>query len=121
MAVAVFTLLLVGFAFAQNGPDDANCLPGTWLPEGADWTHCSEPGAPYDGSKVPDCSAFHGQVNTTSFFHVHEYGEVVSPEFNLTMCRLWPLLGVQSRGPVFDAMRRLQPKPWQLPRRKTSV
>merc|ERR1712037_257507 len=23
--------------------------------------------------KVPDCSAFHGQVNTTSFFHVHEY------------------------------------------------
>jgi len=73
MAVAVFTLLLVGFAFAQDGPDDANCLPGTWLPEGADWTHCSEPGAPYDGSKVPDCSAFHGQVNTTSFFHVHEY------------------------------------------------
>ena len=65
MAVAVFTLLLVGFAFAQDGPDDANCLPGTWLPEGADWTHCSEPGAPYDGSKVPDCSAFHGQVNTT--------------------------------------------------------
>ena len=53
MAVAVFTLLFFGFAFAQNGPDDANCLPGTWLPEGADWTHCSEPGAPYDGSKVP--------------------------------------------------------------------
>merc|ERR1712130_1043186 len=52
---------------------DENCLPGTWLPEGADWTHCDEPGAPYDGSKVPDCSAFHGQVNTTSFFHVHEY------------------------------------------------
>ena len=24
-------------------------------------------------SKVPDCSAFHSQVNTTSFFHVHEY------------------------------------------------
>jgi len=64
-------LLLAGAAFAQM--DDENCLPGTWLAEGADWTSCAEPGAPYDGSKVPDCSAFHGQVNTTSFFHVHEY------------------------------------------------
>jgi len=71
MAVALLALLLAAAAVAQ--PDDANCLPGTWLPEGADWTHCAEPGAPYDGSKVPDCSAFHGQVNTTSFFHVHEY------------------------------------------------
>ena len=76
MAVALFLLLLVGAAIAQN---DQNCLPGTWLPAGADWTHCDEPGAPYDGSKVPDCSAFHGQVNTTSFFHVHEYGEVLGP------------------------------------------
>ena len=74
MAVALLALLLAAAAVAQ--PDDANCLPGTWLPEGADWTHCAEPGAPYDGSKVPDCSAFHGQVNTTSFFHVHEYGEI---------------------------------------------
>jgi len=71
MAVALLSLLLAAAAVAQ--PDDENCLPGTWLPEGADWTHCAEPGAPYDGSKVPDCSAFHGQVNTTSFFHVHEY------------------------------------------------
>merc|ERR1711971_1074893 len=70
MAVALLSLLLAGAAVAQN---DENCLPGTWLPEGADWTSCDEPGAPYDGSKVPDCSAFHGQVNTTSFFHVHEY------------------------------------------------
>jgi len=70
MAVALLTLLLAGSAFAQS---DENCLPGTWLPEGADWSSCAEPGAPYDGSKVPDCSAFHGQVNTTSFFHVHEY------------------------------------------------
>jgi len=70
MAVALLSLLLAGAAIAQN---DENCLPGTWLPEGADWTSCDEPGAPYDGSKVPDCSAFHGQVNTTSFFHVHEY------------------------------------------------
>jgi len=71
MAVALLSLLLAGAAFAQM--DDENCLPGTWLAEGADWTSCAEPGAPYDGSKVPDCSAFHGQVNTTSFFHVHEY------------------------------------------------
>merc|ERR1712088_48961 len=70
MAVALLTLLLAGSAFAQS---DENCLPGTWLPAGADWSSCAEPGAPYDGSKVPDCSAFHGQVNTTSFFHVHEY------------------------------------------------
>jgi len=69
--VALLSLLLAGAAFAQM--DDENCLPGTWLAEGADWTSCAEPGAPYDGSKVPDCSAFHGQVNTTSFFHVHEY------------------------------------------------
>ena len=74
MAVALLSLLLAGAAFAQN---DENCLPGTWLAEGADWTSCAEPGAPYDGSKVPDCSAFHGQVNTTSFFHVHEYGEIL--------------------------------------------
>ena len=74
MAVALLSLLLAGAAIAQN---DQNCLPGTWLPAGADWTHCDEPGAPYDGSKVPDCSAFHGQVNTTSFFHVHEYGEIL--------------------------------------------
>jgi len=71
MAVALLSLLLAGAAIAE--PSDENCLPGTWLPEGADWTSCAEPGAPYDGSKVPDCSAFHGQVNTTSFFHVHEY------------------------------------------------
>jgi len=71
MAVALLSLLLAGAAVAQM--DDKNCLPGTWLAEGADWTSCAEPGAPYDGSKVPDCSAFHGQVNTTSFFHVHEY------------------------------------------------
>ena len=70
MVVPLLSLLLAGAAVAQN---DENCLPGTWLPEGADWTSCAQPGAPYDGSKVPDCSAFHGQVNTTSFFHVHEY------------------------------------------------
>ena len=70
MIVALLSLLLAGAAIAQN---EENCLPGTWLPEGADWTSCAEPGVPYDGSKVPDCSAFHGQVNTTSFFHVHEY------------------------------------------------
>ena len=81
MAVLLLSLLMTGVAFAQ---DDANCLPGTWLPADADWTHCSEPGAPYDGSKVPDCSAFHGQVNTTSFFHVHEYGEIVVVPGGLT-------------------------------------
>ena len=70
MVVTLLSLLLAGAAVAQN---DENCLPGTWLPEGADWTSCAEPGVGYDGSKVPDCSAFHGQVNTTSFFHVHEY------------------------------------------------
>jgi len=75
MAVALLSLLLAGAAVAQM--DDKNCLPGTWLAEGADWTSCSEPGAPYDGSKVPDCSAFQSQVNTTSFFHVHEYGEIL--------------------------------------------
>ena len=74
MAVTLLSLLLAGIAMAQN---DENCLPGTWLPEGADWTMCAA--FPYDGSKVPDCSAFHGKVNTTSFFHVHEYGEILGP------------------------------------------
>ena len=74
MVSALLSLLLAGSATAQN---EENCLPGTWLPEGADWTSCAVPGVPYDGSKVPDCSAFHGQINTTSFFHVHEYGEIL--------------------------------------------
>ena len=76
MAVALLSFLLAGIAMAQN---DENCLPGTWLHEGGDWTMCAEPGFPYDGSKVPDCSAFQGKVNTTSFFHVHEYGEILCP------------------------------------------
>ena len=79
MIVALLSLLLAGAAIAQN---EENCLPGTWLPEDADWTSCAEPGVPYDGSKVPDCSAFHGQVNTTSFFHVHEYGEILGRGLN---------------------------------------
>ena len=90
MVVALFSLLLAVAATARN---EENCLPGTWLPEGADWTACVMPGIPYDGSKVPDCSAFHAQVNTTSFFHVHEYGEIL--DRGLTVLRLWPLLGVQ--------------------------
>merc|ERR1719507_1170756 len=71
--LSVLLVLASGSSLPREGPDDANCLPGTWLPEGSDVTMCNEPGHPYDGSKVPDCSAFHGQVNSTSFFHVHEY------------------------------------------------
>ena len=76
MALALLSLLLAAAAVDQN---DENCLPGTWLPEGAHWSFCAVPGLTYDGSKVPDCSAFHGQINTTSFFHVHEYGEILGP------------------------------------------
>ena len=76
MVVALISLLLAAAEVAQN---EEICLPGTWLPEGADWSFCAVPGLEYDGSKVPDCSAFHGLVNTTSFFHVHEYGEIFGP------------------------------------------
>ena len=73
--LSVLLVLASGSSLPREGPDDANCLPGTWLPEGSDVTMCNEPGHPYDGSLIPDCQAFHGQVNTTSFFHIHEYGE----------------------------------------------
>jgi len=73
----ISTLFSVFFVFtlvsSSRGPDDANCLPGTWLPEGSDVRMCDSPGYDYDGSLIPDCNAFHGQVNTTSFFHIHEY------------------------------------------------
>ena len=77
MSVALLSFLGLAFVGLSVSPNVENCLPGTWLPEGSDWTFCAEPGVAYDGSKVPDCSAFHGQVNTTSFFHVHEYGEIL--------------------------------------------
>merc|ERR1712121_461432 len=51
---------------------DHNCLPGAWLPEGSE-IDMGEDCLEYDGSLLPDCSKFSGQVNTTSFYHVHEY------------------------------------------------
>lgn len=60
---------------AARGPEEANCLPGAWLPRGSDVAMC--PGMDYDGSLVPDCATLHGPDSNTSFFHVHEYGERV--------------------------------------------
>ena len=45
MVVALLSLLLAGAVTARN---EENCLPGTWLPEGADWTSSVMPGVPYD-------------------------------------------------------------------------
>merc|ERR1712226_719364 len=74
MTSALFSVFFVfTLVSSSRGPDDANCLPGTWLPEGSDVRMCDSPGYDYDGSLIPDCNAFHGQVNTTSFFHIHEY------------------------------------------------
>jgi hypothetical protein len=56
------------------GQDHENCLPGKWLAAGSEVTFCGEMPIEYDDSLIPDCAQFHGEVNTTSFFHVHEYG-----------------------------------------------
>ena len=83
--LSALLVLASGSSLPRADPDDANCLPGTWLPEGSDVTMCNEPGHPYDGSLIPDCQAFHGQVNTTSFFHIHEYGEACFVIFSLSL------------------------------------
>jgi len=51
---------------------NTNCLPAAWLPEGSD-ANIADDCTPYDGSRLPDCTQFDGQVNTTSFYHVHEW------------------------------------------------
>ena len=75
----MFLLLLSSLASTSTaeGPDTATCLPAAWLPQGSDVAMCSNPGLDYDGSLVPDCSAFRGPGSNTSFFHVHEYGKIV--------------------------------------------
>ena len=61
---------------AEVGPGLEKCPPATWLAEGAEPGSCGTNGVPYDGSKVPDCSALQGQDSNTTFYHVHEYGEI---------------------------------------------
>lgn len=113
MISALFSVFFVSTLVSSSlGQDDANCLPGTWLPEGSDVRMCDSPGYDYDGSLIPDCDAFHGQVNTTSFFHIHEYGE--AGQLDVTICRLRALLDVQPRGPLPDAMCCLQHQPQRL-------
>ena len=60
----------------EVGPCLEKCPPATWLAEGAEPGSCGTFGVLYDGSKVPDCSALQGQDSNTTFYHVHEYGEI---------------------------------------------
>ena len=80
MLLLLLAPVLSAAASAPRGPDQANCLPGTWLPRGTEVQMCSNPGQDYDGSLVPDCAAFQGPQYNTSFFHVHEYGGLQSPD-----------------------------------------
>jgi hypothetical protein len=73
MELSAFCLVAVITAAAAES--NKNCLPGTWLAEGSEVTFCEAMNVEYDGSLLPDCEAFHVQVNMSSFYHVHEYGE----------------------------------------------
>ena len=73
-----FVLLVAGIAGIQGevGPGLEKCPPATWLAGDAEPGSCGTLGVLYDGSKVPDCSALQGQDSNTTFYHVHEYGEI---------------------------------------------
>ena len=77
-SVLSLCLLVVGIGVSQGqaAPGLGQCPPAFWLPEGAEYTSCGTHGVLYDGSKVPDCSALQGQDTNTTFYHVHEYGEI---------------------------------------------
>ena len=121
MVLGVLCLLVLGIGVARGQRDSGPeiCLPATWLPEGAETSSCSSHGVLYDGSKVPNCSAaFQGGDSNTTFFHAHEYGEIlVLHDFSL---RLWSLLDVCTWGPMSDDMPSLQRQPnhmswWKTP------
>ena len=73
-----FVVLVVAIAGGRGevGPGLEKCPPATWLAGGAEPGSCGTLGVLYDGSKVPDCSALQGQDSNTTFYHVHEYGEI---------------------------------------------
>ena len=79
MIFAALFLLFVGQSKATLW---GNCPPPNWLPDGADVPTCGYSprdlalGASvgYDGSKVPNCSAFQG--SHTTVYIQHEYGEI---------------------------------------------
>jgi len=49
-----------------------NCIEENWLPEDMIYNPGQEC-QPYDGSRVPNCSAFVHQGNEQPYYHVHEY------------------------------------------------
>merc|ERR1711962_1538643 len=51
---------------------EPTCLAAAWLPKDT-VPEPQEDCLDWDNGRVPDCSKFSGQVNTTSFYHVHEY------------------------------------------------
>jgi len=70
--IILVCISIIPFLAPTVHPQDVvNCLPAEWLPDDYDHNFCD--GMTWDGSKVPDCTKFSGQVNTTSWYHVHEY------------------------------------------------
>jgi len=66
------TLLATMAAPAIAASYEPTCLAAAWLPKDT-VPEPQEDCLDWDNSRVPDCSKFSGQVNTTSFYHVHEY------------------------------------------------
>ena len=72
-------LFFVGQSLAVNW----GCPPPNWLPDGAEVPTCGYSARDlalgvsvgYDGSKVPNCTAFLGDPFTTVYLP-HEYGEM---------------------------------------------
>ena len=78
LCLAGLFVLVVAIAGIRGevGPGLEKCTPATWLAGDAEPGSCGTLGVLYDGSKVPDCSALQGQDSNTTFYHVHEYGEI---------------------------------------------
>ena len=75
MGHIVLFLLLVPAFLEGRANADTKCPPSAWLPQGAQPSSCGPLGVAYDGSRVPDCSAFKEHQGNTSIHVAHEYGE----------------------------------------------
>ena len=77
-SVLSLCLLVVGIGVSQGqaAPGLGQCPPAFWLPEGAEYTSCGTHGVLYDGSKVPDCSAYQDQNSNANISLPHEYGKI---------------------------------------------
>ena len=66
-----FVVLLAGLQLATS--QNLVCQKEVWLPSNSTLPP-AEDCQPYDGSLIPNCQYFLN--NATSYYHVHEYGEI---------------------------------------------